>query len=157
MPIVELTVQGGGFRDSDIAPGAAIDPTKVIHQYTQSYLVFPAASTITALTYPLSIINPETSELVEFEASIFGAAGGERTATVDLHKSAGGAAFATILSSTITFSDTNTARTSYQGVISDIDLEAGDILAAEVTVAGSSGTQPTGLLVTLTFRERPTT
>lgn len=156
--VVGLTWQGGGVRDVDVAPGAGIDATKVIHQTTVTKQLFAEATTVTAKSEIVWIVSAETGEIVDFDAAIFGAisGGADYTVTVDLHKSTGGGAFATVMDSTIEFDDTAAVRTAFSGVILDTDLVAGDILKVVVTVAGASGTQATGLAVALTTRERPT-
>lgn len=154
--IAEMVFQGGGIRDGDIAQGAGIEATKVIHQYSPATLIFPATTAIAAGTFPFFICNAETSEIVDFDVAVFTAAtSGDRTVTIDVHKSTGGAAFASIMSSTILLEDTNAARVPVSGVISDVDLIEGDILAAVITLGGSSGSYPLGLLASLTVRDRP--
>jgi hypothetical protein len=158
MPIVvEMTPQGGGFRNDSIAPGAGIDATKLIHQQVISERIVESTTTITASTKPIHIVNAETAEIVDFDAAIFViASDASRTVSVDLQKSTAGGAFATIMTTPIEFNTTTAVRTAFSGVISDIDLLEGDILQVVTTVAGGIGNQAQGLLVTLTIRERPT-
>lgn len=155
--IAEITLQGGGVRDEDVAPGAGIEATKVIHQQTASIIAIEASTTITAVTKPLRIVNAETEEIVSFEGVIFTqATGADRTVSVALQRSRAGGAFTTISSSPIAFTNSSAVRTPFTAVISDVDLEDGDVLQAVVTVAGSAGAQAAGLLLSLTVRSRPT-
>lgn len=154
--IAEMTFQGGGLRDQDIAQGAGIGATKVIHQTTMSELLFGPTTNVANVTAPLFICNAETAELVDFDVALFGAmTTGDRTVTVDLQKSTGAGAFATIMSTPVELNDTNAARLAVSGVIADVDLIAGDIIQVVVTLGGSSGTLAQGLLVSLTTRDRP--
>lgn len=151
-----ITFSGGGLRNGDIAAGAGIDASKVVHHTTHNALVFPSATSVAAVTYPLLVVDAETSELISFKACVFAAAtGADRTATIDLQKSTAGGAFATILSDTIVFDDDSSPRVVEDGVIQDEDLVVGDVLAVVVTVAGAAGAQATGLLVSVTTHDQP--
>lgn len=153
--IVQIDWTAGGLRDQDVAPGAAIQASKVIHQTSHSKLVYGPTTTIAAISYPLTVVDAESAVIGNFTAVIFGAPTGDRTATIDLQKSTGGGAFATVLTSTITFNSSSAVRVQSPAVVLDTDLVEGDVLQAVVTVGGSTGTQPQGLLVSLTLRDRP--
>ncbi len=116
--------------------------------------LFGPAVAVTALTQWLHIVRGGTGALVGFEAAIaLGPTGADRTITVDLHKSTGGAAFATVLSATIGFVDASVERVATAATFASTALTDGDILEVVVTVAGAAGNQATGLTVTLTFDE----
>lgn len=91
------------------------------------------------------------------EASIDAAITGDNTVVIDVKKSTGGAAFATILSSTLTINSSTAVRTATAATIDATkdDYVAGDIFEVIVTVAGT-GTQAQGLNVTIFFEENPT-
>lgn len=60
------------------------------------------------------------------------------TVTIDVQKSTGGGAYATILSSTVLLNSSSVARTVYTGTISSASFIAGDILRVNYTVVGTS-------------------
>jgi len=73
---------------------------------------------------------------------------------VDLQKSTGGGAFATILTGTITLDSANTIRVAEAGTLTaGAACVVGDILRVVITVGGSSGTNPQGLVVRVVMRE----
>lgn len=116
--------------------------------------LFGPSTTITALTKLLHIVRGATGTLVGAEAVIsVVASDASRTVTVDIQKSTGGAAFATVCTTTIDITSSTTVRVPVAAVFSSTALTDGDILQAVVTVAGGVGTQAQGLLLTLTFDE----
>jgi hypothetical protein len=129
---------------------------KLEAQFAVSEMTHTEGTTVTATHDWLHIVQGSAGEIASFEAAIGSAITGDYTVTVDLHKSTGGGAFATVLTTTIGFSSADSARTAKAAVISSASLTDGDILKAVVTVAGSSGTQAQGLACTLTLREDPT-
>jgi hypothetical protein len=68
------------------------------------------------------------------------------TVVIDLQKSTGGGAYATVLSSTYTMNSSKTARTVYNPSISTTSFSANDIFKVVWTVTGTSAA---GLLVTV--------
>lgn len=103
----------------------------------------------------LHIVRGATGTIKAFQAAITGtiATGGDRTVTIDLKKSTGGGAFASVLSATIVFNSSSTLLTVTAATISSAGLVAGDILEVTVAVAGVAGNQALGLAVTLTIDE----
>lgn len=149
----------GSVTNTAIAAGATgtyIDRTKVYHQYTIDAELFGPLVSVAALTKWLHIVRGAAGTIVAIEAAIaVVATGADRTITVDLHKSTGAGAFATVLSATIGFTNASAVRTPVAGTLSSSTLVDGDILEVIVTVAGSAGNQATGLTVTLTLAEEP--
>lgn len=139
-------------------PTKRLQATKVVHQFGVPLEVFGPTTTISGITKLLHIVRGATGVVVGLEGCHFVAAtGADRTVTVDLQKSTGGGAFATILSTPLTWNTNSTAvRTAQAATISSANLVDGDILQAVITVAGSAGAQAQGLLLTLQLREDPT-
>lgn len=138
------------------ATGSYIAATKVQHQQSVNEELFGPAVAVTAVTKWVYIVRGATGTLVSVEAAIaVVASGADRTITVDVHKSTGAGAFATVLSGTIGFTNVTAVRTPVGGTISSTALVDGDILEVIVTVAGSAGNQATGLTCTLNIREDP--
>lgn len=157
MPICNVEPQGGGWRAGDIADNAGIEAEKVIHQYTLSRLTTAdAATAVTTITLPLHTIHGSSAELMSLTAWLTTAitAASDRTIIVDLQRSTAGGAFATVLGTTITFDQSIASRTVLAGVINTTTAIEGDIFQLVVTVAGSSGTQGKGLVVSLSVQER---
>lgn len=153
MTLMQVDVPNGQVTNNMIV--GPIDASKLYrHQSWDKELFGPAAS-VTALTTDAHIVRGTAGLLVGFQGAICGAiaTGADRTVTVDLQKSTGAGAFATVLSGTIGFTNASVLRTPVSGVISSSALVAGDILRVIVTVAGSASAQATGLVVTLTYAE----
>lgn len=126
---------------------------KAVHEHKFHYAQAPGVN-IAAATQLAAILRA-AGTIEAIEVAITGAASGDRTATVDLQKSTGGGAFATVLSSVVTINSSTVVRTPAAGVVSSNTLADGDILELIVATGGSSGTQPQGLIVTVTWRENP--
>jgi hypothetical protein len=140
-------------NDDHVASDADIAATKLVHQFPLNYTQAPGSDIATA-TLDLHIAYGD-GDIVSVEAAVTGvAATGDRSVTVDLHKSTGGAAFATVLSAPITLDIGNALRVLEAGSLSTTTYLDGDLLRMIVTqVAGSAGTRPQGLIVTVFVRE----
>jgi hypothetical protein len=75
------------------------------------------------------------------------------TVTIDLKKSTGGGAWATVLSSTIQFTSSDSDRSVKSGTLSTTTFAADDMLRVEVTVSGSSAQ---GIMPRVYLHENPT-
>lgn len=133
--------------------GTAITAPKLEHVHRVTVGV-PTTTTITATDYPL-LIARAGGTLLGFEAAITGtiATGADRTVTVDLKRSTGAGALATVLSATIGFTNGSTLLSLSAATISTTFVADGDVFIAVVTVAGAAGAQAIGLAITLTWRE----
>ena len=102
----------------------------------------------------LVFIAKAAGTLVAVKAAVFlGATGADRTVDVDVQKSTGGGATATVLSANIQFVDATTDLTVSSGTISASTYAASDIFEVVITVAGAAGNQAQGLIVSLYFEE----
>jgi hypothetical protein len=81
---------------------------------------------------------------------------GDFSYTVDMKKSTGAGAFASILSAVVTVNSSSTDRTLQTGTISTPTFVANDSFQVVVTAAGSSGNQGQGLCVTIHTKENAT-
>lgn len=140
--------------DANIGSAAAIKSAK--HESVMN-LPHSQTGTVVAATEYLRSIRQANATVLAIEATITEtiATGADRTVTIDLQKSTGAAAFATILSASIVFTNLSTLRTLTTGTIANGALVDGDHLRLVVTVAGAAGAQALGLLVTVTLREDP--
>lgn len=131
--------------------GNALAAAKQEHEHRKTVGV-STSTTVTATDFPLFIAR-SAGVLISFEAVITGTiAVAPATCTIDLQRSTGGGAYATVLSGTITFSSADTARVLKTATISTTAVADGDHYIAVVTVVGG-GTQNIGLMITLTHRE----
>jgi phosphoribosylpyrophosphate synthetase len=145
-----------GFGNANISAATAdqISHHKVKHEKS---FVTSINGTISATTTYVRCCNA-TGTLLKFSAAITEtiATGADRTVTVDLHKSTGAGAFATVLSSTIGFTSSSVLLTKSNAGFSDTAILSGDILKVVVTVAGGAGNQALGLVTELILYEAPT-
>lgn len=146
----------GGLTDSDVAAGAGIAASKLVHEHALNYAQAPGAA-IVAATVDLHIVRGATGKTVSMDAVVTGAiaTGGDRTVTIDLQRSTAGGAFATVLSSTIVLNNASVLRVAQPAVVnaSLSALIVGDILRATVAVAGVAGAQGQGLEVSIRLTE----
>lgn len=151
--LVKLTPQMGGWSDADMADEANVEATKLQHREVIAREVFgPLVSVAAKTEYWFALTGCEGVQLVAIEAAIgVQATGADRTVTVDLQKSTGGGAFATVLSSTVDITDGTTVRSMIAGAINNTAIIEGDILQVVITVAGSADAQATGLIVAVTL------
>lgn len=147
----QFTLTGGTLGDSAIASNAGIQATKLQHRY---HFFHSQSGTVAAATQYFRILQA-TGESLSIEAAVTEAVatGADRTVTIDLKRSTGGGAFASILTSTIVFNNVSTLRAISTGAINTSTLSDGDMLQLTVAVAGAAGAQAQGLLVSVTIRE----
>lgn len=149
---VELPV--GSVTNDAVEEDAGIEASKLEGEYHLSHYQTTGTAVVAAVQ-DVFIVRGATGTIVSIEAAITGAiaTGADRTVTVDLHRSTGGGAFATVLSATIVLDDDSVLRVAEAGTISSDSLLDGDILRIVVTVAGAAGNQGQGLVVTVHIRE----
>lgn len=152
-----VVLPAGVVSNTAVSAAAAIAATKLEHQFGLRYNQAPGTAVV-ADTQDLHIVHGVTGEVVSVEAALTGAiaTGADRTVDVDLQKSTGAGAFATILMATVQFTNASVLRTVSAATISSTALVDGDILRMVVTVAGAAGVQAQGLIVTVQIREDPT-
>jgi hypothetical protein len=150
-----VTLPNNSVRDSNVDATNPLGRTKSWHQHHQSGGQAPG-SVVVAQTLDLFIARA-AAVIVDFRAAITGtlATDVSRHVQVDLKKSTGGGAFATVLSAVIDLTSGSTLRTAVAAALSSSALVAGDILRAVVTVSGGAGTQADGLIFDLTVAEAP--
>lgn len=160
----DLTVTGqiscGAFfapassvNNAAVVSNAAIDYTKTQTQFGIRYDQ-AAGGAVVSETRGLYIAH-NTGGIVDFQAAIIGAVatGADRTVTIDVKKSTGLAAPATVLSAPVVFNNASTLYAVTTASIAGGTFIAGDLIEVVVTVAGAAGAQAQGLLCTLTLWE----
>ncbi len=139
------------------ATGNYILATKVAHQGVgiggSLELVGPTTA-ITAITRHLFMAKG-AGTLASFGVWLTTASTVDGTVTVDLKKSTGAGAFATVLSGTIGLSTATAPLTLIPGTITSAAYIAGDIFEVVTAVAIGSGNQCKGLGIQLACREEP--
>ena len=141
--------------DANVNSSAAIAASKLQHQHPISVQIADDAAAVVAGDQLLHVCRT-TGEFVDLRAAVVTVATGtDRTVTIDVHKSTGGAAFATILTTTIVLDDDSTALTPVAAVVdaTKSTLAAGDILKLVWTVAGSDAAQALGCIATANIIE----
>jgi hypothetical protein len=155
MTQVTIDVPGNAFGDSEHTATRPLGPSKTTPIRAADVELFGPSTSVVALTKDIHIVAGQSGTLKSFEAVICGAiaTGADRTISVDLQKSTGAGAFATVLTAPIGFTNVSVLRTAVAAALASASLVDGDVLRVVVTVAGAAGAQATGLLVTLTYSE----
>jgi len=150
----QTVLSAGCVNDAAVVAGAGIEATKVVHQFAKSvdqkpgtavvaatdlvHQVFPAGTTVSVIAGLLvSVVTPPT---------------GTDTVTIDLKRSTGGGAFASVLSAALVLSSSTPALTPQSASVASPDLNGSDLLEIVVTVSGASAE---GLIVEVFLRENP--
>jgi hypothetical protein len=154
---LQQTGTNGTLADAAIAANAGIQHTKVIQKFKKTYTQVPGTAVVAA-TADIHIVDGATGLSLFLKAAITGAiaTGGDRTVNVDIQRSTGGGAFATVLTATIQFTNADTLRTVKSTTFSATGLVVGDILRIIITVAGAAGAQAQGIVVEYGVQETPT-
>jgi hypothetical protein len=150
-----ITLPNNSVRDSNVDATSPLTRTKSWHQTHKSGHQAPGTAVV-AQTIDVYIARA-AAVLVSFEAAITGALADDasRHVTVDLQKSTGGGAFATMLSGVIDLTSSSTLRTAVAAALSSSALVDGDILRVIVAVSGGAGNQAQGLVFEATIAESP--
>lgn len=128
----------------------------VEHEHKLQYSTATDATTVAAVTKTLGAIH-YTGEVVEVSVwPVTAPTGGDLAYTVDIKKSTGAGAFATILTGVVTVNSSSTSRTVQFATLSGTPaLVRGDALQVVIATSGSTGTQGAGVDVTIRIRENP--
>jgi len=156
----------GGTCNGDLVVGGNIQCTGGVNQSGQT--ITPANLTlgpfsahyhqdggtaIVAATSVIHLVGGTKATLIRFQAAITGVIPtGGNTVNVDLQRSTGGGAFASVLAATIPFGSTDALRTLKSATFSTTGCIAGDLLQVVITVTGSSAQ---GVIVTLDLQQSP--
>lgn len=149
-----ITLPTNSVSDANIPTAAGIQANKITRHESINIQAAASGSAVVASTTLAHIVKGATGTIIGFQvATTTVATGGDRTVNVDLQKSTGGGAFATVLTAPALLNSSSTVRTAVAATISSNGLVTGDILEIIVTVAGAAGAQAAGLIVTLTIEE----
>lgn len=152
-----LVIPPSSIDNAALRSGQNFDASKFEQQYKLNYNQVPGTAVVAA-TSDLGIVRGATGLVIGLSAALTGTAisgGSDRTITIDLQKSTGGAAFATLLSGLLTLNASTVVRVAAAGsLIGSPTLVAGDLLRVVVALTGSTGTQGQGLVVSASIREK---
>lgn len=135
-----FVLPSASVTNSSVAVNAAIAASKLQHIYKAS-AGDPVGTTATSKTFTLFVASG-TATVDAFHCGVYTAptGGGTETITIDLKKNG-----SSILSTTVSFTDSDSDRTIKDGSLSSTSLVADDWLTMVVTVSGSGGTQGLGV------------
>src|SRR5690348_10127336 len=113
-----MTIPSASVSNASVQAAANIASSKLQNLRTTSVQLNGPTTTITTQTAWLTSIKGASGNLVDINAfiAVVGSGGG-MSVTIDLQKSTGGGAFATVLSSVITINSATTVRTAVPGTI----------------------------------------
>jgi hypothetical protein len=155
----ELSLPGGlvcpgaaTFRGAvNVGTAANLSPAGMQHEHREPYA--QPNTTATTETKVVATIRGATGTLKGFVAGAIVAPLTTATVTLDLKKSTGGGAFASVLSAPITIDNANVDRVVEAATIAGATLTAGDVLEIVVTATASGGTLPTGVFAEVRWVE----
>lgn len=157
----KVSLPAGGVANVNVQAGAAgnyLAATKLQHQAPVRYNQAPG-SAVVADTQDVVVVNGATGLITAFQAAITGliATGADRVLNLDLQKSTGGAAFASVLTATLQFTNADTLRTMKSASLDNTKtaVVAGDLLRVVATVAGAAGAAAQGVVATLNLYQDP--
>jgi len=149
----------GAVGDAQIAAAAAVQATKLIHQWTRTLDQAPGASIVAQSKIVHAVVGANlvaaNCGIASIAAVVDAAATGDHTATIDVLKRNGAGAWASILSAPLVISVSTAAGVVQTLAVAQAGLVTGDLLKITVAVAGSTGVQAQGLLVEIAIREYP--
>jgi hypothetical protein len=147
----------GFLTDLMVNANALINDGKMVHRYNLEWPQTGVLTTTILNQMQVVLIAQAAGSIRNMQAAILGAiaTGADRTVTVDLLRSTGGAAFATVLSAPIVFTNTSVLRALSTAVISAASYLANDFLLLNVVVAGAAGAQAQGLACQVRVAENP--
>lgn len=147
-----IAIPAGSLTDDAIAANAAIAAAKLVQEITGKAAQNGGAD-VAAATVPIHAAY-KAGTVVGFRVALLAApTGGDKAFTVDLKKSTGGGAFATILSAVVTIDNSKANNTTYSGTVSSGAYSAGDIFQVVIAVSGSTGSQGQGVIAEAIFHE----
>lgn len=155
-----FSIPPASIVNSHVAAGAGFEASKLQHQHVLTYKQDDGSDIVAAIV-PIYIMRGLTGIAIECEVVCIDAPeGGDKHFTVDLQKANEGSPAPTTILDAILDSDTYGA-----GAAEAVDCEVGtaiidtpalvaeDTLLIAVAVAGATGNQGQGLIVTVTIRE----
>jgi len=147
-----IPIPSGSITEAALKSTFRLPAAKGIHHFGKEHRQLGGAD-VAAKTDLIHIASYAGSVVAFKVVTITAPTGGDKAFTVDLKKSTGGGAVATILSAVVTVNSTSTSLVVQSGTISSADYVAGDIFEVVVAVSGSTGSQGQGVIAEAFFDE----
>jgi hypothetical protein len=150
----QVTLPAQAVDENNLKTAAKLPAAKLVTRFPKD--VRQKTGTAVVTQTELIHIAKFAGLVTHVEAVIDAAITGDNTLSIDVKKSTGGAAFASILSATLTINNATTVRTAVAATIDATkdDYIAGDVFEVVITAAGT-GTQAQGIVVSVFFEENP--
>ena len=139
------TVPASSVSNAAVASDAAIEASKLQHQYLRGYSQPNSAAT--SVTQVIHVAKA-AGTVEHFDAGSIAKAVGDSTVTVDLKKNG-----VSILSPVITLDNANSNRVAEAGTISAAAYASGDVFEVTTVATVGTGTLPTGVFAQAVFQE----
>ena len=149
---VNLTIPDGAIDAASLKANAQIPSSKTVHRYRQVYNQAAGTDVVTETRILFIARAAGVWNSIEVFPAV-APTGGDKQFTVDVQKSSGGGAFATILSGVVTVNSSSADRTQQNAGINTTAIADGDVFEVIVTASGSTGTQGKDVSVTLDYDE----
>lgn len=148
-----VTLPDSAVKDSNIAAGADISYEKTQHV---DHAILSQENQTAATQSTRSIyIARAVGTVIGVKVTLMTVAVGDSTASIDVMKSTGGGALATILTGTVDLDSGDAAFVAVAGTLSGVPtLIAGDVIAVEIGPAVGTGTLMQGICVDVTIAEQ---
>lgn len=149
-----VTLPANAVNEDNLKTAALLPAAKLVTRFAKD--VRQKTGTAVVTQTELVHVAKYAGILKSVEVAIDAAITGDNTLVIDVQKSTGGAAFATILSSTLTINSATAVRTAVAATVDATkdDYVAGDVFQVVITADGT-GTQAQGIVITVFFEENP--
>ncbi len=155
MPTGVIYLPAGCLDASHPASATKFNASNVIHHFGKDHR--QASGSDVASKTELIHVASYAGVLNGFKVGIdVSPTGGDKQFTVDLQKSTGGGAFASVLSAVVTIDSGKADRSVTLGTIAAASYAAGDIFRVVVTASGTTGSQGQGVNCEAFFQEQAT-
>lgn len=153
---VSLSISSGNLAANKYDSSNRRKAEYVEHEHKMQYSTATDATTVAAVTKTLGAVH-YAGQVVEVSVTpITAPTGGDLAYTVDIKRSTGAGAFASILTGVLTIDSSSVSRTAEYCTLSGTPtLARGDLLQVVIAVSGSTGTQGAGVDVSIRIRESP--
>lgn len=152
-----LRAPSGSIANAAIAsgsPGSCVAASKLQHQFPVR-LDQAAGTAATSETRLVHICQGAGLPVAVRAVAAVAPTGGDKQVSIDVKRSTGGAAFATILTAPIVLDSSCVDRTPVLGLLDSVTLAAGDVIEIAMTVSGATGSQAQGVCIELFIAEDP--
>lgn len=144
LTVGSFTPSSGSVTNASIAAAAAIQATKLEHQYERTYAQAGNATDESRILHNAY----GAGDIIAVRVSCLSVPIGDSTCTVDVKLNG-----TTILSGVITLNSSSVLYTQQAGTLVTTTYTAGQVFSTTIDATAGTGTLPTGVSVTLVLRE----